>query len=516
MVFDTLIIGAGLSGAVAFDTLAATAEDDSSILLVEARSDRCGGRSCTECIFVNGCECPVDTGGQWLGRCQTKMMELVHELGLQVLEQSFPPSSYGAPSQLIELAYYPLRELPSEVKQEIEEFERYLLECYQKIETFSSDDGYHHSENGDGMHTPDLFLSWDRQSIGQVIDGHCALPQSREQWHYLVQTVLAVDSHQCSFFFFLRYVYSWGGQAQGMDLLGDGPDGLQALKVKGGTMQITQLLIHRAQQRKSDDVAQVKYGCQIVSIDYSAVVVRDAERSNRSNGRTADTIRVVAADGSVFECRNVILAIAPTLIQNRIAFHPPLEEQRTRLYNHVTMASAVKVVLVFQYAFWSSNDNRDNSDNRTNYKTIGEVGPISNIFETQVGECPALVGLITGRHAEKYHAIGDDVQQKEAILSQIREMYCRSESCKNNPELLPQPLAYIAKDWIAEPHSGGCFAAAFPPSDEAIFARYSPFLRTPIVPHRLVLAGTESSTQFYGYLEGAARAGARAAQELIQ
>jgi len=301
---------------------------------------------------------------------------------------------------------------------------------------------------------------------------------------------------------------------------------LQALKVKGGIQQISELLIDKAGQYQQQKQQQnlyaestitqtapiIRYGCEVVRIDYTRLTTSSVSDDNHTVDHRRvphDKVRVETADGSIFDCRSVILALAPTLIRD-IIFDPPLEASRTQLYNHMIRGSAVKVILVFEAAFWRHINYRN--DNHENRKSISEVGPVSNIFESTVGEYPALIGLLTGRHAEQYHAIPDTGTRREMIMTQIHDMYCREQ---NNNNSLPQTLAFLSKDWLDEPYSGGCFASIVPPSSDAIFARCSQLLREPIVPHRLVVAATESSTQFYGYLEGAARAGARAAEEVL-
>eukprot|EP00977_Amphora_coffeiformis_P020752 scaffold8460_cov166-Amphora_coffeaeformis.AAC.7 len=561
VVVDTLIVGAGLSGAVALYELAQQTSSE-RLLILEARPDRCGGRSCTESIRLldtdtdsatnkknNGDltakEFMVDTGGQWLGRCQTKMMELVHTLGLELEEQFFPPapstslppeattsstkSDPQQPQALIELAYYPLPPLSAEAQEEMERFEQYLQVCYQTIQRLDKSD----YTMDDQQKYKDLLQieAWDQTSIGQVIEEQCTSSAAREQWYYLVQTVLAVDAHDCSFLFFLHYVYNNNNntidtdtndnsQLKGMELLGDGPEGLQALKVKGGIQQISELLIDKTaqyQQQQQHLPAPstpqiIRYGCEVVRIDFTGLMTSSSSVNDDDTptGLIAphDMIRVVTADRSMFDCRNVILAMAPTLIRD-ITFHPPLEANRARLYNHMIRGSAVKVILVFENAFWRHANHHQND----NGKSISQVGLVSNIFETTVGCHPALIGLLTGRHAEEYHAISDDEARQEIILTQIYDMYCREGN--SNDKVLPPPLAFISKDWLDEPYSGGCFVSVVPPSSDFLFAQGSHLLRDPIVPHRLVVAATESSTQFYGYLEGAARAGARAAQEVL-
>jgi monoamine oxidase len=65
-------------------------------------------------------------------------------------------------------------------------------------------------------------------------------------------------------------------------------------------------------------------------------------------------------------------------------------------------------------------------------------------------------------------------------------------------------------DWLAEKYSRGCYAALFGPGD---WLRLGPVLTEP---HgRVHWAGTETSLEFFGLMEGAIRSGQRVAIELI-
>jgi monoamine oxidase len=72
------------------------------------------------------------------------------------------------------------------------------------------------------------------------------------------------------------------------------------------------------------------------------------------------------------------------------------------------------------------------------------------------------------------------------------------------------PDAYYELDWSAEPFTRGCFGAHFPPG---VWTQYGPALSEPI--GRLHFAGTETSTVWNGYMDGAVRSGERAAAEVL-
>ncbi|MEQ2209071.1 hypothetical protein XENOCAPTIV_023717, partial [Xenoophorus captivus] len=72
-----------------------------------------------------------------------------------------------------------------------------------------------------------------------------------------------------------------------------------------------------------------------------------------------------------------------------------------------------------------------------------------------------------------------------------------------------QPVHYEEKNWCEEEYSGGCYTAYFPPGTLTQFGRV---LREPV--GRLYFAGTETASEWSGYMEGAVQAGERAAREV--
>ena len=73
-----------------------------------------------------------------------------------------------------------------------------------------------------------------------------------------------------------------------------------------------------------------------------------------------------------------------------------------------------------------------------------------------------------------------------------------------------EPDELVEYDWSADEWTRGCFCGALTPGS---WLGYGPELRRPV--GRLHWAGTETATRWAGYLEGAVRAGERAAAEVL-
>lgn len=132
-----------------------------------------------------------------------------------------------------------------------------------------------------------------------------------------------------------------------------------------------------------------------------------------------------------------------------------------------------------------------------------EEAPISiTLDDTKPdGSVPAIMGFILSRKADKLAKLHKEIRKRK-----ICELYAKVLGCD---EAL-QPVHYEEKNWCEEQYSGGCYTAYFPPG---IMTQYGRVIRQPV--GRIYFAGTETATQWSGYMEGAVQAGERAAREVL-
>lgn len=112
-----------------------------------------------------------------------------------------------------------------------------------------------------------------------------------------------------------------------------------------------------------------------------------------------------------------------------------------------------------------------------------------------------LVGLIDGKHAVETSPLGEEVRRRQVIADLVD--FFGNEAA--------QPLAYVDKDWTAEEWSRGCYMAHMAPG---VMTTFGDIIREPC--GRIHWAGTETATEWVGYLDGALQSGKRAAHEIIQ
>ena len=84
---DIIVVGAGLSGLVAAESLKSR-DTNLGVLVLEA-ARHVGGRTvAAEISIANGPSTEVDVGGEWLVGSQINLLQLIDRLGLQTFEPS--------------------------------------------------------------------------------------------------------------------------------------------------------------------------------------------------------------------------------------------------------------------------------------------------------------------------------------------------------------------------------------------------------------------------------------------
>ena len=82
---DVIIVGAGLSGLVAAESLKSF-DKNLNVIVLEAASHIGGRTVASEVAIANGPPAEVDVGGEWILGSQIKLLQLIDRLGLQTFE----------------------------------------------------------------------------------------------------------------------------------------------------------------------------------------------------------------------------------------------------------------------------------------------------------------------------------------------------------------------------------------------------------------------------------------------
>ncbi|MER7566832.1 flavin monoamine oxidase family protein [Streptomyces sp. NPDC048523] len=301
----------------------------------------------------------------------------------------------------------------------------------------------------------------DGISAADWVAEHVAHEDVRLFFPLFLGEMMAADPADVSVLHMAFYLRSGGG----IRYLNAFAGGAQEDRVDGGAHQLTELLAAKLGDR--------------VRLAEPVRVVEDTGAGVR-----------VHTDQGVHEGDSVVVAVPP-LLADAIEYRPGLPFRRSG--ESTVPGCAVKVHLIYERPFWR--------DHGLSGWSVNSDGPLlSTVDDSPPGAgVGILTGFVTGKEAKEFAAL-DPGSQWEAAASQARRLF---------PEL-PEPIGHHVTDWINDEYSRGCYAALFGPGD---WVSFGPRLAAP---HgRIHWAGTETSTEFFGLMEGAIRSGRRAADEIL-
>jgi monoamine oxidase len=200
----------------------------------------------------------------------------------------------------------------------------------------------------------------------------------------------------------------------------------------------------------------------------------------------------VQADGVTATGQRVVVAIPPNLA-GRIDYSPKLPAQRDQLTQRMPMGSVIKVQAVYSKPFWR--------DAGLNGQVVSDTGPIQASFDNSPpdGSRGVMMGFIEASTARRLD--GATPAERKKLVTDNYVAYF-GEQARN-------PVQYIEAKWDEEIWTRGCPVCATPPG---VLLDYGEAIRAPI--GRIHWAGTETSTYWNGYMDGAVRSGERVAREV--
>ncbi|KAJ8256178.1 hypothetical protein COCON_G00200420 [Conger conger] len=309
---------------------------------------------------------------------------------------------------------------------------------------------------------------WDKMTMKELFDKLCWTSAARRFATLFVNVNVTSEPHEVSALWFLWYVKQCGGTMRIFSTTNGG----QERKFVGGSSQIS--------ERMADVLgSRVKLQRAVYCID-----------------QTGAGVAVKTLNQETYEAKYVIIATAPAL-NLKIHFNPPLPPLRNQLIHRVPMGSVIKCMIYYRENFWKKKGYCGTMVIEEEDAAIGLT-----LDDTKPdGTSPAIMGFILARKARKLAGL-----TKEERKRRIAEIYSR---VLGSEEAL-HPVHYEEKNWCEEEYSGGCYTVYYPPG---ILTQFGKVLREPV--GRLFFAGTETATEWSGYMEGAVQAGERAAREIL-
>ena len=201
----------------------------------------------------------------------------------------------------------------------------------------------------------------------------------------------------------------------------------------------------------------------------------------------------VHTDRGTVRAKRVIVACPPPLVLD-IDWHPQLPQRRRHLLGNMPMGHLMKCDAVYETPFWRA-DGLSGSG-------LSNGGATRAVFDnTPASGGPGVLLAFVGGSTWKQYGRLPLAQRRKAVLEGFAEMF---------GEQALHPIEYTEHDWTLEPWTtGGPIALPKP----GVITSHGSEIRKPF--GRVHWAGTETSTYWSGFMDGAVRAGERAAQEVL-
>jgi monoamine oxidase len=418
-----------------------------SVVVLEAR-DRVGGRTCTETHHGTW----IDIGGQWIGPGQDRIAALVEELGFA----TYPQPEDG--DDVVLDADGPRRLASYALGFTDEELVAYL-ELVGALEAIAEQVPL------DAPWAAPEAEAWDATTLADWVRGRDVPERVAGLFEVAVRAVFAASAAQLSLLHTAHYVHS----ADGWSKLTDSEGGAQQDRIVGGVQPVAEALADRL------PAGTVRLGRAVERID-----------------QQAGGVTVVAGDLTVAADR-VVVALPPTMA-GRLDYDPPLPARRDQLVQHMPQGSVVKFHVLYDEPWWRAEG--------LSGTVLSPDEPIGVTFDCTPPD--GTPGLISG-FFEGPAAVTAGEQTPEERRDVVVGVLARAMG-----ERARDVLAYVDRDWSAEPFTRGCYGAHLPPGAWTVFG---PALRRPV--GRIHWAGTETAEHWTGYIDGAIESGRRVAAEVL-
>jgi len=393
----------------------------------------------------------IDLGGQWIGPAQNRLAQLARELGIA----TFPQFHTG------------IKQLSWQGRLSTYKGDLPPLSLWAQLELWLADrhwKKYLREIPPEAPWRAARAREWDGMTLETWKRRHLRSAGGRLFVDLVTRAVLTSEPSDLSFLYFLSYL-RWG---HGLERLISIPNGAQQDRFVGGAQQISQ-----------------RVAAELASRVILSAPVRTIEQHPEGV--------VVRTDAGTFRARYVIVAVPP-LLAGRIHYPGGLPAKRDQLTARMPMGSIIKYVAAYERPFWREAG--------FSGEVVSDTGITTTTFDDSSadGSHAALVTFSDGQPARDWwHRTPDE--RRQAVLAEFVRFF--------GPQAA-RPIAFAEKNWNDDPWSGGCYVGVTGPG---VLTTFGDALREPC--GRIHWAGTETATEWMGYLDGAIQSGQRAADEVL-
>ena len=397
------------------------------------------------------CGQTIDLGGQWVGPDQKLLLKQAEELGVQTYPQHFDGKHLMSLDGKLRTYRLDIPKLPL-----LSLLELWLLDRRWRRQTATLPP--------EAPWSAPRALEWDAQSAESWLLKHVHTKPTREFVRTVVRGLMCVEPAQVSYLNLLEYQR----QGKNLETLIGTRGGAQQDKFVGGAWQIPK----RMADRLGDNVL----------LDTPVHAIE----------QHSDSVSVTTPRGQ-YTARRLIMSIPPGLAA-QVHYTTPLPSRRFGLIQRMPMGAVIKVHVAYETPFWRRRGLSGSAfSNNRHFNVVFDQTPVDESLGI-------LVGFIDGGHAIEMSS-RDEASRRKQVVADLVSYF--------GPDAA-QPIGYVEQDWTKEPWSRGGYVAHMPPG---VMTSYGSALREPC--GRIHWAGTETATEWAGYLDGALQSGIRAAAEVV-
>jgi monoamine oxidase len=421
------------------------------VLVVEA-NDRVGGRVLNHTITGGSV---IESGGAFVGPTQLHILALSEELGVKTFKEYVEGKNVYA-AKGMKLKYGGT--VPPDP----------LILADAALLQLRIDQMSKHVPV-DAPWTAKKAAQWDAITVDQWIRKNTLVPRVRELLLAYLQPSFGTDGKNMSLLFLLWYLATAGDESHAgtFERSSGTANGAQDSRFVGGS----QLVPLRMADELGDRVA------------LNAPVRRISQ--------TASAVQVSTDRGTV-TAQQVIVAIPPPLALD-IDWSPQLPSRRLQLLQGMPMGSLMKCDAVYETPFWRAKGLSGSG--------VATYGAVRAMFDNSPADAAVgvLLAFVGGSTWETYGRL--TLAERRAAVLEGFARFVGKEALN--------PIEYVEHDWTLDPWTKGSPIAS--PTPGTIMA-FGSTIREPV--GRVHWAGTETSTFWSGFMDGAVRAGERAATEV--